>query len=330
MWDNNSILDDNLIVRYVLGECNSEEKAFIESEINKDDNLYREIEQWRKVLDTITISRFNIDEQWEKFEKNLTKKHSEPTGKLIFFSIRSWAPLAYAASALVLLGIFAWFMVYMISTQKERTYVSTNTHNSISLKDGTLIQMNRNTTVICSKHFGKKDRHVTLEGEAYFDVISLETIPFIVETKNFNVVVLGTKFYVRDQIDEIPMVMVEEGMVECLYKPSKEKYIINKGQGLVFDTTATPTVRTIEELANDIAWKTKKLKFKNESVINIIRYLEKTYSVHFRLQGNIGNCRLTVSFDDLSLNGVLNVMQAILEFKYVTNQDTIILIGSGC
>ena len=40
----------------------------------------------------------------------------------------------------------------------------------------------------------KKDRKVTLDGEAYFEVAHNKEIPFYVQTENIKVQVTGTKF----------------------------------------------------------------------------------------------------------------------------------------
>ena len=45
--------------------------------------------------------------------------------------------------------------------------------------------------------FGKNNRQVVLDGEAYFDVTKDKSKPFIVQTDNYNVEVLGTQFDVN-------------------------------------------------------------------------------------------------------------------------------------
>ena len=65
---------------------------------------------------------------------------------------------------------------------------------NITLADGTNVWLNARTTIQYPITFNEKERLVKLDGEAYFDVTKDKSKPFIVQTNNYNVEVLGTKF----------------------------------------------------------------------------------------------------------------------------------------
>ena len=65
---------------------------------------------------------------------------------------------------------------------------------NITLADGTNVWLNARTTIQYPITFNEKERLVKLDGEAYFDVTKDKNKPFIVQTNNYNVEVLGTKF----------------------------------------------------------------------------------------------------------------------------------------
>ena len=68
---------------------------------------------------------------------------------------------------------------------------------NITLVDGTNVWLNARTSLSYPVKFGKNNRQVVLDGEAYFDVTKDKSKPFIVQTDNYNVEVLGTKFDVN-------------------------------------------------------------------------------------------------------------------------------------
>ena len=71
----------------------------------------------------------------------------------------------------------------------------------ITLDDGTLVHLNYNTRLIYPEKFGRGDRNVILDGEAYFMVAKDKSRPFIVHTPNGDVKVYGTEFNVNTRTE---------------------------------------------------------------------------------------------------------------------------------
>ena len=72
----------------------------------------------------------------------------------------------------------------------------------IVLDDGTEIWLNSASELKYPAHFVGNERRVCLVGEAYFQVARNEAAPFIVETRDMDVKVLGTSFNVSAYEDE--------------------------------------------------------------------------------------------------------------------------------
>lgn len=53
----------------------------------------------------------------------------------------------------------------------------------MDLPDGSVVWLNSQTTLTYDENFGKKDRKVTLDGEAYFEVAHNKEIPFMCRQK---------------------------------------------------------------------------------------------------------------------------------------------------
>ncbi len=105
---------------------------------------------------------------------------------------------------------------------------------AIVLSDGTKVYLNSNSYIRYPVSFGKENRSVTLMGRAYFDVTKSD-IPFIVNTPDMRVEVLGTSFDVESNKNaENSSVILVEGSVKVfadgqskIISPD-EKYSINR------------------------------------------------------------------------------------------------------
>ncbi|MCB6973600.1 MULTISPECIES: FecR family protein [Butyricimonas] len=73
---------------------------------------------------------------------------------------------------------------------------------NVMLSDGSRVWLNAGSSLRYPEVFSGKTREVFLEGEGYFEVERDEQIPFIVQTKEMNVQVLGTSFNIRAYEDD--------------------------------------------------------------------------------------------------------------------------------
>ena len=106
----------------------------------------------------------------------------------------------------------------------QKTVSTDDSFEGVELPDGSVVLLNRNSSIVFDKDFEK--RNVELTGEAYFDVAAATT-PFIITTDLGEVSVLGTKFNVNANEDDLD-VEVESGKVEL--KAGNEVKKLTKGQ----------------------------------------------------------------------------------------------------
>lgn len=87
--------------------------------------------------------------------------------------------------------------------------------SSLTLADGSSVWVNSGSRLVFPATFNDEHRKVYVEGEAYFEVAHDNQRPFIVQTKNYSVRVLGTKFNVSAyHQDEEQSVVLAGGKVE--------------------------------------------------------------------------------------------------------------------
>lgn len=115
------------------------------------------------------------------------------------FTWRRWMSAAAAAAVIVIAVAAAWFAGIRVSeAERFRTYSNhTGEVAVLHLEDGTQVWLQDGTELRYAVGKGDGERIVRLDGEAYFDVSHDARHPFVVETRELAIRVLGTAFNVR-------------------------------------------------------------------------------------------------------------------------------------
>ena len=196
----------------------------------------------------------------------------------------------------------------------------------IMLPDGSKVTLNTDSELIYPEVFNDSLREVTLIGEAFFDVKSDVSKPFIVYANKIKIKVLGTSFNIKSYSDDknIETTLVT-GKVE-LIKDKETPIILAPSQKAVFHKVEN-TLEIEEVNSNDvIAWKTGKLIFNKTSLQEVVADLERKYNVKI----NINSLKLldyvyTGTFDNLSIDEVLNLLTISSPIKYSIKNEEITL-----
>jgi len=124
---------------------------------------------------------------------------------------RAW--LRRVAAGIVLAGaLSAILVVFDFDRQGETFTTNVGGHRTVPLPDGTRVELNTDTKIRAA--VDHEHRVAWLErGEAYFDVAHDASRPFVVYAGDRRLTVLGTKFSVRRDLDEVK-VAVQEGRVQ--------------------------------------------------------------------------------------------------------------------
>lgn len=162
----------------------------------------------------------------------------------------------------------------------------------LTLDDGTLVHMNYDTRLVYPEHFGRDDRNVVLDGEAYFMVAQDKSRPFVVHTANGDIKVYGTEFNVNTRGEassahgekETSVILVKgaisvrpNGGGEQMLKPSQKLSIIPSLAGSyqlsVSDVDVTPY----------IAWNTGEFAFSDAPLDVILSTMRHWYHIDIHL-----------------------------------------------
>src|SRR5690625_2938175 len=123
--------------------------------------------------------------------------------------------IGYAAASVLLLVVISYLGYRYLSNTEEIFQTAYGETSEVVLDDGSQVTLNANTTMTWNREWEKKgERKIRLEGEAFFDVSQTEEgLPFLVETEDLTVNVLGTTFRVRVRENKTDVVL-ESGKVK--------------------------------------------------------------------------------------------------------------------
>lgn len=228
-------------------------------------------------------------------------------------------------------GHISYETVKAIKTSYHTIKACDTANVSVTLLDGTKVILNVNSELSYKVPFDKDGRQVKLIGEAYFNVAHNEQQPFIVNTKEQKVKVLGTSFNVRayENSNQVVTTLVE-GKISAQFKSTHSnnyETILSPNQQLILDKK-TNKAQVIEvDTYPVIAWSNNRFVFRNKELKEIMASLSKWYNVKINYEDD----RLKDQVFSLdiarykSINEVLTIMEKTNTVKFNTINKNILV-----
>ncbi|SDF18101.1 FecR family protein [Pricia antarctica] len=198
----------------------------------------------------------------------------------------------------------------------------------LKLSDGTLVWLNAGSKLRFPQGFvdADKNRMVYLEGEAFFDVAKNSDRPFIVNTQEVDVKVLGTKFNISSyETDDHIATTLVEGSVGVY-----ETRIPENGIRLIpsfqanYDKFGNSFTKAKVDTDIYTAWLQDRLVIDNLNFPEILVRLERKYSVKFVNKAESLNDEIYKGeFMDEDIESVLKTIALSTPFSYEINQNVI-------
>lgn len=149
----------------------------------------------------------------------------------------------------------------------------------ITLDDGTRVWLNSESRLSFPATFNKGERHVQLSGEACFEVARNEHHPFVVQTRDQQLRVLGTTFNVSAYDDEAQTVTtLVEGSIALSRRGQKEFLLTPNHQARLREGAFI-----IEEVdaGTVAAWRTGVFVFEGHTLEDVMCQLARWYDMEF-------------------------------------------------
>lgn len=241
-----------------------------------------------------------------------------------FIPLLKWTA-GIAASILVILGSAIFINEYRHTDdiQLQTVTVPAGQRAQIVLPDGTKVWLNVKSTLRYATNFGKRDRTVELDGEAYFEVTPNAQIPFWVNTENNSVRVVGTSFNVNAYkgSNEFETMLVE-GIVDIY--PANQSQVITRlaPNELFFAQNNTYRKKTVESYEH-LRWREGLYCFDDASFGVILKNLEKYYNINFVVDNpEVLSYQITGKFREKDgVEHVLRTIQKDHKFAYSISED---------
>lgn len=329
--DNNM---DEMITRYLAGETSAEEDSRVLLWISQSDTNRRRYNDLKKAFDLSTTHlevsavanpQIDVDQEWDRFRNTVAGKkktrHLTPSS--------GWLKIAASLLLLAVTGA----ILYLLLKPQQTIHQTAEDKTTITLPDGSMVSLNRHTTLSYDADFGKGNRTLELDGEAYFDVKPDSGNPFIVLMENAKVQVIGTSFNIMayDTVQAVEVV-VETGVVslEPASGPANRVQLVAGEKGTVSKTTEQVSLAVNEDV-NFLAWNNRHLVFVDTDLASVIRALEKTYGARISINTDVPpSCIVSVTFDKQSLESVMRVLGNTLGLQYTINGNSVVITEAGC
>jgi len=261
-------------------------------------------------------------------EQTETRKKSFNTRK---FGPGLFMKVAAAVSALI---ITASLLYFKLAVPSEVTAENPKGKKSlIFLEDGTKVWLNADSKLTYRESFeGSKERRVSLEGEAFFDVAEDKIKPFIVKAADLEIKVVGTEFNVKSFEGE-PNVQTTlvQGRVGIRLAESENDIVLIENQQAVFNKEANEIKVQKVDAIGFTSWKDGTMSFKSAPVSEITVALERWYGVKLIVEDpNSMGCRFSATLQNEPISVFLDLLKETSGMAYTIKGKTVTLHGSLC
>lgn len=233
-------------------------------------------------------------------------------------------------ASIVVIVVISGLAIYILSETNpdyKNNWVEISTEagqqSKVSLPDGSLVWLNAET--VLKYHPEQEERKVILTGEAYFEVKHSADYPFVVETGDAKIKVLGTKFnvshYPGSKTTEASLL---SGKITMALGQNGKSIDLSPEEKVIYYTDKQVMSKTKAKVQNEILWKQGVLYFENEPFNNLVSKLERYYAVKFIFEKDaFENIHYTGTINNLSIENVLEFINLTIPINYNIDNKTI-------
>lgn len=325
---------DELIAMNLAGEANLQQIQELSDWVNASNENAQYYAQLKTLFEASStaqkITPFDTDTAWLNLQSKIHSQNKNKHGILYLF--QKYDFLKAAAGLLLLLGL-TYFLnfVFNTNTSREISFRADKRAVEKRMADGSVLHLNKKSSIQYSKNFNKSNRKVSLSGEAFFEVIHNEKLPFTVAVDELLIEDVGTSFNVNAYPDkENVEVTVVSGEVK-MFTENEKGISLHAGESARYNKRTKLIARAQVNNKNLTAYKDKIFVFENTALHTVIAMLNDVYQSSIVLANpKLNECQLTVSFENESLDKVVDVIAATFYLKVTKTETGILLEGDGC
>lgn len=315
-----------LIARYQSGKATDAEIRLLENwiESRAHGDLYTKLTAEEKGHIKDNVRR--------KLKHRITANHTHDRPN----TLATWVMRTAATVLLLILSsyfVWQWAKTAKTAAPDMLQASASGSNKKVILTDGTLIWLKPNSILTYPSLFEGTERHVSITGEALFEVAKDAAHPFIIQCGDLNAKVLGTSFNIKSDNGNIE-VTVLTGKVSLysfdhkhdLIVTANEKAVYNEGQDLIAKVELKK-----EEADRTVQGTEYSMDFEDTPMKEIIPRIERKFNVTITMEHDrMEKCRITADLTDQSLDRALGMISRSLGFEYDIKNAVVNMRGNGC
>ncbi len=317
----------DIVRKYLSGKFSLNDKIVVD-EFFENERYSSELnnvlkEYWEESSVQQVEANNNLELVLDKINHRILLNSESNTNKL-----RTLWQLYSRIAAILLLPLLIFSLYYYLNPVDKHTnspWVEVHSpfgaRIQFSLPDGSTGWLNSGSIIRFPAQFGS-NRTVSLNGEAYFDVVKNPDSPFIIDAKPIKVKVLGTSFNVVSyDNDSISEVIVASGKVEVVAEGRNIREQLLPSERLVMNRVTNSLTKSTVNIQNFTSWKTGKLIFLNDDLNEVVRKISRFYNVDFEVKANVNRKQLfRAILEEENLEEVLRYMKLTMSIDYVIQE----------
>ncbi|SEI73845.1 ferric-dicitrate binding protein FerR, regulates iron transport through sigma-19 [Cyclobacterium xiamenense] len=322
------------LIRFLNGSASQSEKEQVLKWLEQEDarEAFDQFlkETWQQSLPQdadLTDYSLLLERIHETIQPNSNKRNSKRRWRL-------GPSLRVAASWLLLIGSI-FFLMQGLRYEKpapapiaETTITKTTGPGeklTLQMPDGTQITVNANSTLSFSSGFGKGDRIVQLQGEAYFSIAKNPALPFQLHTEKMITTALGTEFNAYARSERFALALTE-GKVAV--DAAKKRIELEPGQMATLYTEGEPDALNVRpfDVGRTIGWKEGQLVLDRKPLKVLLDDLSSWYGVDMKIDPSLDlNARVIGTFRNKNLADVLTGLGFSMGFDFEINEKMVVI-----
>lgn len=240
---------------------------------------------------------------------------------------KRWRPIAAIAAAVAAVSLGTWTVITMLPRSQaaplalgaDELVTGTSEMATVSLRDGSVVRLAPNSRLLLSGT--TEEREVGLKGRAYFAISPDEKRPFRIRADAGSITVLGTRFDLESDGDDLRLIVVE-GSVR-LSAGGRHNDVAAGQMSRVLAGTLVPPVN-IPNIFTELDWVGDFLAFQATPLAQAVHEIEREYDVRVEIT-DPALARRTVTgwFADKTPDEVLRVVCAVVVAQCTTDGGTV-------
>lgn len=342
-------LDWDLLDRHLAGACDAEESARAKAMLRRHPAAWQVVGHF---LDAVAPSQEapsaaekaalaqQLRSEWAATSPSATVPRRAPR------VVRPWSRAfsgafpsatarwigAVAAAAVIAVGVYTVRHRPVTAAAPDRIYATHRGERvTVRLADGSSVVLGAQSTLRYGSSFGRDNRNVYLDGEAYFTVAHHAAAPFVVYTAHSATQVLGTEFFLKAYpADSGAQIAVTDGKVALRARAAAP----GSGVSLVYGDVARIDAQGLMTVARGVPvdayaeWTHGRLPFVHSKMSDVVAELERWYDVTIVVRDStLAHASVSVTLDTESADQAMDLLSDILNASW-TRSGHIITLSS--